>query len=96
MKKLILTPLLILLIALLVISAIVTINYLFLDNKGGNSLGGLIALLFAFGFLGVIIIEQSVIKYLKLKTKPIWIGESIAIILIIILWGIKGFEFSIG
>ena len=96
MRKVIFTPISILLIILFLISVGVTINGLFIDNQGGNSLGGLLALIFALFFLGVLAIEQAVIRNIQPKMKSVWILESVVLILLLFIWGINGFEFSVG
>ncbi|MEJ8819138.1 hypothetical protein [Lacibacter sp. H407] len=96
MRKLIFTPISILLAILFALSIVVTINGLFIDNQGGNSLGGLIALIFAICILVALLIEQNVIKNLKPKMKTVWIWESLVIFVLVIIWAINGFELSIG
>lgn len=94
--KLIYTPIAISLCLLIIVALITSFNGLFIDNKGGNSLGGAIALVFAICFFIVLILEQTIIKNLKAKMRFIWLWESILIIVSIIIWGYNGFGFSIG
>ena len=96
MKKLIITPCAILLLVLLMISLALTINGFFINNEGGNSLGGFIGLLFAPGFSGGLLIEQAVIRYARPNMKSVWLLELLMIALLVFIWGINGFAFSIG
>ncbi len=79
-----LTPILIVLSILELFLLFMSINYLFIDNNGGNALGGTIAFFGLIIFFFILLIEQLIIISIKIPIKFIWIIESIIILISII------------
>ena len=77
------TPILFISILFIPLSIIGTINYLFIDNKGGMSLAGVLLLGVLIVNLVILFIEQALLRNL-VDLKKIWIIE-ISVILLIIL-----------
>ncbi len=91
-STIILTPFIIVLGLLSLLLIFISINYLFIDNNGGNAMGG------TFAFIGLIVIffilsiEQTILKFQNFKKENIWWVESIIILgLVIYIW-INGFS----
>lgn len=95
-KTLLYTPLFICLIILLVLSGTTAVNGLFINNKGGNSLGGGIALLFTLALSGILYLQQKVAKYYRSRIKKVWFVEAIILIILIAIIVITGCEPSVG
>lgn len=94
MKNIIVSPFLIVIGLFEMLLLFMSINFLLIDNNGGNALGGVIALFGFIIFLVVLIIEQSILRAQKFKKENIWIVE--AIILIGIFIYLYVFGFSVG
>lgn len=63
-----------------------TINHLFINNNGGRALAGTLALLSLILVLIFTLIEQTIVKNTKFKTKYIWAIEILIILLIAYLF----------
>lgn len=91
-STIILTPFIIVFGLLSLLLIFISINYLFIDNNGGNAMGG------TFAFIGLIVIffilsiEQIILKIQNFKKENIWWIESLIILgLVIYIW-INGFS----
>lgn len=88
----ILTPFIIVLGLLSLLLIFISINYLFIDNNGGNAMGG------TFAFIGLIVIffilsiEQTILKFQNFKKEDIWWIESLIILGFVIYIWINGFS----
>lgn len=88
----ILTPFIIVLGLLSLLLIFISINYLFIDNNGGNAMGG------TFAFIGLIVIffilsiEQTILKFQNFKKENIWWIESLIILGFVIYIWINGFS----
>jgi hypothetical protein len=80
------TPLLVILGVISVLAWLTAINGLLINGGGGNSLGGGIAAIFAFGSTLLLLAERSIVKSTKSSLKKIWLVQlPIAIIIVIFL-----------
>lgn len=95
MKRILFTPLSILLLILFALAGAVAIEGIFISSEGGNSLGGGIALMFAIVFLGLLLIEQKIVEIYNHRLKKICIIELIIIGITIIILIVTN-EFSVG
>lgn len=75
MKYYVITPLSIVLIIIIILSALTAINGLFINNEGGTSLGGGIAFVFTILLSGLLALEQVLVKSHKGLLRKIWIVE---------------------
>lgn len=95
MRKIVITPILILPALILFISGLTAVNGLFINSGGGNSLGGGIAFIFTLIVLGILTAEQAIVKNVKQKMKAVWIVELFLIAAVIIVLTISRFELSV-
>lgn len=96
MRKIVITPIAVLLIVAIIISGLTAINGLFINNGGGNSLGGGIALFAALFVLGILVAEQAIVRNLKKRIKAVWIAELFIILVFVIILIAGNFDLSIG
>lgn len=96
LSNIIFSPICILLIIIIILAFITAINGLFINNDGGASLGGGIALFFLLIFVGIFLLEQSIIKALKAPLKGIWIIESISVLVLILIIYLGNVDLSVG
>jgi hypothetical protein len=96
MRKIVITPILILLAVILFISGLTAVNGLFINSGGGNSLGGGLALIFTLIGLGILAAEQAIVNSIKEKIKAVWIVELLLITALIIVLLVSNFELSVG
>lgn len=76
------TPFLIVFGILELIQLILALNFIFINNNGGMALGGVIALI-GFIIVGIVLgLEQLILKSIKFNPKPVWIIETIIILLL--------------
>lgn len=71
-----------------------TINYIFINNTGGNSLGGVFTLLGLIIITFILIFEQQLLKNKNFKNENIWWIESLIILSLIVYIWINGFSFG--
>lgn len=71
MKNLIVSPFLIVIGLFEMLLLFMAINFLLIDNNGGNALDGVIAMFGFIIFLVVLIIEQSILRAQKFKNENI-------------------------
>jgi len=81
-----LTPILIILSILLIITLFLSFYFLFINNNGGMALGGLIAFLNAGLIFGVLVIERFMIKRINSSKIKIWVVEFLIIMLVILFF----------
>jgi hypothetical protein len=74
------TPLLILLPIGILLLGLTSLYYLFIDNKGGQSLAGVMAALYALGVCAVLFAERVIVEQVKIQLKYTWIIELILVI----------------
>lgn len=79
-----LTPILIVLSILELFLLFMSVNYLFIDNNGGNALGGTIVFFGLIIFFFILLIEQLILISIKIQIKFIWVIESIIILISIV------------
>jgi hypothetical protein len=89
------TPLFLVLLAALIICLILTINGLFINSGGGNSLGGGIAAMFALLMGGLLFAEREFVKETKASLAKIWLIELLILIVIAAIIYFSGIQ-SIG
>ncbi|QQV04327.1 MULTISPECIES: hypothetical protein [Chryseobacterium] len=92
MNRIILSPFIIILGLLSIILFYVFINSTFIDNQGGNMLGGTIALIGLGIIFMIIVIEQNILKARNFKTKDIWIIEILILCSVVIYFWYNGFS----
>ena len=92
MNRIILSPFIIILGLLSIILFIIFINSTFINNQGGNILGGTIALIGLGIIFIVIVIEQNILKARNFKTKDIWITEILILCSAVIYFWYNGFS----
>lgn len=92
MKYIKLTPFLILFVITEILLILVSINYLFLDNKGGMALAGTIAFVAAIINFLIIVLEQFIANLSNVNAKLLWIIEIIIILAIVVYVSINGFS----
>ncbi len=91
-STIILTPFIVVFGLLSLLLIFISINYLFIDNNGGNAMGG------AFAFIGLIVIffilsiEQTILKFQKFKKENVWRIESLIILGFVAYIWINGFS----
>ncbi|PZU85541.1 MAG: hypothetical protein DI529_09865 [Chryseobacterium sp.] len=91
-STIILTPFIIVFGLLSLLLIFISINYLFIDNNGGNAMGG------TFAFIGLIVIffilsiEQIILKIQNFKKENIWWIESLIILSLVVYIYINGFS----
>lgn len=85
MAKIKITPLLIVLVALEALLIFLTFYYLAIDNKGGNALGGVIALIAGLINGLLIVVEQMIVNIKGINKKVVWTIEIIIIVIAIII-----------
>ncbi|NIK92744.1 hypothetical protein GZ212_11330 [Mangrovimonas sp. CR14] len=91
MKKIIITPFLIVIGILEVLLFFMAFYYLLIDNNGGKALGGTIAFIGFILFFIILVIEQSIlINRKEIKKQSIWIIETIILICLAIYICING------
>ncbi|GEM_PF-681946 len=84
------TPFFIILGILIILLLIFSVYYLFIDNNGGNALGGTIA---AFGFIIFLFIlgfEQFILMSIRVNKNVIWVVESLILIIAVIYICLNG------
>lgn len=96
MRKIVITQIAVLLIVAIIISGLTAINRLFINNGGGNSLSGGIALFAALFVLGILVAEQAIVRNLKKRIKAVWIAELFLILVFVIILIAGNFDLSIG
>lgn len=94
MKKFKITPLFIVLVFIEVSLIILSFNFLFLENKNGMLLGGLITFVFAVINFLLITIQQTIANIKGIKNEILWSIEILIIIVGIIY--ISKYGISIG
>ena len=95
-KRIRLTPICIFLLILIFLAFITAINGIFINNEGGASLGGGIALAFFLILMGILYIEQFIINILKTPIKKIWIIETVLIVILILTIYLRNIDLSVG
>ena len=78
------TPFLIVFGIVEIILFFITINYLFIDNKGGMALAGTLALIAFVVILGILLLEQVIVNFAKINLKLLWFCEIILLIIMAI------------
>ncbi|SHG65717.1 hypothetical protein SAMN05443549_105253 [Flavobacterium fluvii] len=90
MKKLIITPFLIVIGALEILLLIMSVYFLLIDNNGGKALGGAIAFIGFIIFIVIILIEQSILNFRKFNKEKVWLLESVILIIVAIYIYLNG------
>jgi len=91
-SKIILSPFIIVFGLLSLLLIYLSINYLLIDNNGGNSLGGLFTLLGLLIIFFILIIEQQILKHQNFKKENIcWVELLIILGFVVYIW-INGFS----
>ena len=96
MRKIVFTPIFVLSIIAIVISGVSAFNGLLIDNNGGNSLSGGIALLATLFTFCILAAEQAVVIKFKQRLKVLWIAELSLLFLLIVVLITCDFDLSIG
>lgn len=78
------TPFLIVFGIVEIILFFITINYLFIDNKGDMALAGTLALIAFVVILGILLLEQVIVNFAKINLKLLWFSEIILLIIMAI------------
>lgn len=91
-SKIILSPFIIVFGLLSLLLIYLSINYLLIDNNGGNSLGGLFTLLGLLIIFFILIIEQQILKHQNFKKENIWWVELLIILGFVVYIWINGFS----
>jgi hypothetical protein len=88
MKKLFskITPLFIVLLTGLIIALSISFYYLFIENRGGMALAGVIAFVNAVFIILAFAIERAIVRNINSSKRNIWIAESLLIIGIVIFF----------
>lgn len=71
------TPFLIVFVTIEIILFFITINYLFIDNKGGMALAGTMSLIAFVVILFILLLEQIIVNFTKINLKILWLSEII-------------------
>jgi len=74
------TPFLIVFGILEIFLGLTAIHYIFFENKGGMALAGVIAIIFAFIFFILIVIDRIAVHIKYINIKVLWIVEIIIIL----------------
>lgn len=90
MKKLTITPFLIVIGALEILLLMMSIYFLLIENNGGGALGGAIALIGFIIFIIILAIEQSILNFKKFNKENVWFVESVILILVAIYIYLNG------
>jgi len=78
------TPFLIFFGILGVIIFVLFINFTFIDNNGGNALGGTIALIVLGLIFMLVALEQSILKARNFRKEYIWLVEVVLLTFLVI------------
>ncbi len=70
----------------------ISINYLLINNNGGNAMGGTFALMGLIIIVFVLSIEQLILKFENFKKENVWWIESLIILSLIVYIWINGFS----
>lgn len=89
MTKLRLTPLFFILVIGLIISIPATFYYLFIENGGGMALAGVLAGIFSFITIVILIIERAIIRNVSVSQKKLWIVESLMIVIFLFAYSFR-------
>lgn len=92
MNKIILSPFVIIFGLLAIILLVVFVNSTFINNQGGNSLGGTIALIGLGIIFMIIVIEQNILKARNFKSSDVWITEILILSMIFMYFCYNGFS----
>ena len=84
------TPFLIVFGILLIFLILTTIYYLFFESGGGMALAGVIAIIFAFIFFILIVIDRIAVHIKYINIKVLWIVEIIIILYMAVYGYLKG------
>jgi|GWRWMinimDraft_12_1066020.scaffolds.fasta_scaffold02529_2 hypothetical protein len=90
MKKLTITPFLIVIGTLEILLLMMSIYFLLIDNNGGRALGGAIALIGFIIFVIILAIEQSILNFKKFNKEKVWLVESVILIIVAIYIYLNG------
>ena len=89
MTKLRLTPIFIILVVGLLISIPATFYYLFVENRGGMALAGVLAGIYAMVVSVFLILERVIIRHIKVGQKKLWIIETVIIVVFIFAYSFR-------
>lgn len=91
-STIILTPFIIVFGLLSLLLIFISINYLFIDNNGGNAMAGTFAFSVLIVIFFILSIEQIILKFQNFKKENIWWIESLIILAFVIYIWINGFS----
>lgn len=86
MRKIKVTPFLVLLVPALVVSVALTVYYLFINSQSPDAITGILALIFAFFITVILLAERLLVKYAKVSFDALCKGQTMIIFLMIVAY----------
>jgi hypothetical protein len=86
MRKIKVTPFLVLLVPALVISIALTVYYLFINSQSPDAMTGILAFIFAFFISIILLAERLLVKYARFSFETLCKGQTMIIFLMIVAY----------